>query len=62
LAAPLAAVLWQVASALLIVFKFETAAASLAARREAIKFGMAMAAMMPMITTTIKSSISEKPF
>ena len=34
---------------------------SLAARREAMKFGMAMAAMMPMIATTIRSSISEKP-
>src|ERR1051325_2312760 len=34
---------------------------SLAARREASKLGIAMAAMMPMIATTIKSSINEKP-
>src|SRR5215210_830451 len=35
---------------------------SLAARREARRLGMAMAAMMPMIATTIKSSMREKPF
>ena len=40
----------------------ETAEPSLAERRAASRFGIAIAAMMPMITTTIKSSISEKPF
>ena len=40
----------------------EMADASLAALREARRLGMAMAAMMPMIATTIKSSIREKPF
>jgi len=40
----------------------DTAEASLAARLEANRLGMAMAAMMPMIATTISSSISEKPF
>src|SRR4051812_46426176 len=40
----------------------EIADASLAARREARRLGIAMAAMMPMIATTISSSISEKPF
>jgi hypothetical protein len=34
---------------------------SFAARREARRFGIAMAAMMPMIATTISSSINEKP-
>src|SRR5215510_7694958 len=34
---------------------------SYAARREAIRLGIAIAAMMPMIATTISSSISEKP-
>src|ERR1041385_600453 len=34
---------------------------SLAARREARRLGIAIAAMMPMIATTIKSSINEKP-
>jgi len=37
------------------------AADSLAARREARRLGMAMAAIMPMIATTISSSIREKP-
>src|SRR5437762_6598047 len=35
--------------------------ASLAARREARRLGMGMAAMMPMIATTISSSTREKP-
>jgi hypothetical protein len=39
----------------------EMADASLAARREASRLGVAMAATMPMIATTISSSISEKP-
>jgi hypothetical protein len=39
-----------------------TAEASLAAMRDRNKFGMAMAAMIKMIATTIRSSISEKPF
>src|SRR5437868_4403227 len=34
---------------------------SLAARREARRLGIAMAAMMPIIATTIRSSINEKP-
>src|ERR1051325_4567590 len=38
-----------------------TAEPSLAARLEERRLGMAMAAMMPMIATTIKSSMSEKP-
>src|SRR5919112_5223968 len=45
-----------------MVRRAEIADASLAARREARRLGMAMAAMMPMIATTISSSISEKPF
>src|SRR5262249_33031366 len=39
-----------------------TAEASLAAMRERIKFGIAIAAMIRMIATTISNSISEKPF
>src|SRR5258708_6620031 len=39
-----------------------TAEASLAAIRERSRFGMAMAAMIRMIATTISNSISEKPF
>src|SRR5436853_5383959 len=39
-----------------------TADASLAAIRERSKFGIAMAAMIRMIATTISNSISEKPF
>src|SRR5215467_2240037 len=39
-----------------------TADDSLAAMRARSKFGMAMAAMIRMIATTISSSISEKPF
>src|SRR6266849_8423519 len=35
---------------------------SFAARREARRLGIAMAAMMPIIATTMSSSISEKPF
>ena len=34
---------------------------SLAARRDASKLGIAMAAIMPMIATTISNSINEKP-
>jgi hypothetical protein len=40
----------------------DTPDASLAAILARIKFGIAMAAMMRMIATTINSSISEKPF
>jgi hypothetical protein len=40
----------------------ETADASLAARRDERRFGIAIAAMMPMMITTTKSSMSEKPF
>jgi hypothetical protein len=39
-----------------------TAEASFAAMRERSKFGIAIAAMIKMIATTIKSSIREKPF
>src|SRR5579871_4003077 len=39
-----------------------TADASLAAMRERSKFGIAMAAMIKMIATTISNSINEKPF
>jgi len=39
-----------------------TAEASFADIRERSKFGMAMAAIIRMIATTIKSSIREKPF
>src|SRR4029077_961633 len=39
-----------------------TAEASLAAIFERIKLGIAMAAMIKMIATTISNSISEKPF
>src|SRR6185436_18172867 len=34
---------------------------SLAARREASRLGIAIAAMMPIIATTMRSSINEKP-
>src|SRR5271156_2478404 len=39
-----------------------TADASLAAMRERSKFGIAIAAMIKMIATTISNSMSEKPF
>src|SRR5437588_3180524 len=39
-----------------------TADASFAAMRERSRFGMAMAAMMRIIATTISNSINEKPF
>src|SRR6266446_1264025 len=39
-----------------------TADASLAAIRERSRFGMAIAAMIKMIATTISNSIREKPF
>src|SRR2546425_12799662 len=39
-----------------------TADASLAAMRDRSRFGMAIAAMIRMIATTISNSISEKPF
>src|SRR5580704_544933 len=39
-----------------------TADASLAAMRARSKFGIAMAAMIKIIATTISNSISEKPF
>src|SRR5215213_7010998 len=45
-----------------MVRRAEIADASLAARREARRLGIAMAAMMPIIATTISSSMSEKPF
>src|SRR5665213_2450687 len=48
--------------AVLYVRKVATADASLAAIFERSKFGMAIAAMIRMIATTISNSISEKPF
>jgi hypothetical protein len=48
--------------AVLIVRHDATAEASFAAIRARSKFGIAIAAMIKMIATTIKSSISEKPF
>ncbi len=39
-----------------------TAADSLAARRAFNRFGIAIAAMIRMIATTISNSINEKPF
>ena len=48
--------------AVLMVRTEPTAEDSLAAMRERIKFGIAMAAMIRMIATTISNSISEKPF
>src|SRR5919206_4670625 len=44
-----------------MVRRLDWAEPSLAARREARRLGMAIAAMMPMIATTISSSMSEKP-
>src|SRR6476619_6337205 len=58
---PLPAVAWYVASALKIVRSDDWAEPSLAARREAKRLGIAIAAIMPMIATTMRSSISEKP-
>src|SRR6266851_7556313 len=54
-------VAWYVASALVSVRIDATAEPSLAARLEASKLGMAMAAIMPIIATTMSNSISEKP-
>jgi hypothetical protein len=48
--------------AVLMVRSELTADASLAEIRARSKFGIAMAAMIRIIATTIKSSISEKPF
>jgi hypothetical protein len=55
-------VLAYMISAVLIVRIEPTADASLAAMRDRSKFGMAIAAMIKMIATTIRSSIREKPF
>src|SRR5215831_10744507 len=49
-------------SAVLMVRTEPTADASLADIRARIRFGMAIAAMIRMMATTISSSISEKPF
>jgi hypothetical protein len=46
----------------LIVRSAATAAASLAAILERSKFGIAIAAMIKMMATTINNSINEKPF
>jgi hypothetical protein len=48
--------------AVFIVRSDATAEASFAAIRARSKFGIAMAAIIRMIATTIKSSIREKPF
>src|SRR5512138_3136869 len=52
----------KVTCAVLMLRIEPTADDSLAAIRERSKFGMAIAAMIRMIATTISSSISEKPF
>ena len=49
-------------SEVLMVRMVLAAAESFAATRERSKFGMAMAAMIRMMATTISSSINEKPF
>jgi len=49
-------------NAVVNVRRVATAEASFAAIRERMRFGIAMAAMIKMIATTISSSISEKPF
>jgi hypothetical protein len=59
---PLPYVEANVTAAVFIVRAEPTAEASLAAMRARSKFGMAIAAMIKMIATTINSSISEKPF
>jgi len=51
-----------VTAAVLIVRIELTADASLAAIRDLRRLGIAMAAMMRIIATTISNSISEKPF
>ena len=51
-----------VIAAVVIVRIEPTADASLAAIRERSKLGIAMAAMIKIIATTINSSIREKPF
>src|SRR5581483_10440478 len=51
-----------VTSAVLIVRIEPTADASFAAMRERSKFGIAIAAMIRIIATTINNSINEKPF
>src|SRR2546429_2942154 len=51
-----------VTSAVLMVRREPTAEASFAAIRDRSRFGMAMAAMIRMIATTISNSIREKPF
>src|ERR1051326_3153104 len=51
-----------VTSVVLMVRIVLAAAALLAAIRDRIRFGIAMAAMIRMMATTISSSISEKPF
>jgi fructose-specific phosphotransferase system IIC component len=48
--------------AVLMVRTDPTAEDSFAAMRERMRFGIAMAAMIKMIATTISNSISEKPF
>src|SRR5712664_2818147 len=51
-----------VTSAVLMVRREPTAEASFAAIRDRRRLGIAMAAMIKMIATTISSSIREKPF
>src|SRR5262249_42315485 len=53
---------WNAASAEITLRVSPIAAASFAETRARRRLGMAMAAMMPMIATTISSSISVKPF
>src|SRR5260370_10831221 len=51
-----------VTSAVLMVRREPTAEASFAAIRDRRRFGIAIAAMIKMIATTINSSINENPF
>jgi hypothetical protein len=51
-----------VTAEVLIVRMEPTAEASLAAIRDRRRFGIAIAAMIRIIATTISNSISEKPF
>jgi len=52
----------KVTSAVLMVRREPTAEASFAAIRDRRRFGIAIAAMIKMIATTISNSIREKPF
>jgi hypothetical protein len=59
---PMPYVVEYVTQEVLMERKEPTADASLAAIRERSRFGIAIAAMIRMMATTIRSSINEKPF